>query len=1321
MSILNVSKRRTQKISDVRRAAIEALEQRQLLTVTPAIMLLGDATALSGGATITDWPAGVALQLQTVRDVSLSTDLPSDGSTFVSPSTPNNVRFSWNFGDTAMATESDYMSGPRQSQNVLTGFNAAHIYDAAGTYTVTLTCVDQAGNSTSTSITVNVDSTQGTASTAPLSSEPVSFGPSTSNTSDTTDHILYVDNNATTISAEGGATVAGTSPIVVVTGGVVTNGPFTSFSQAATAIATSPYLSGAQIRFRAGDTFSITSLGTPLSNTNLLIGSYDPTNSGAPLTSQAIFDGASKSDSAFSPTSSAANWTIQDIKFENLNDALAPQGMNITIRDCNFSEMENDIVTSLSAPFPLDGVLVQGCVDTTPASDFSNYVIYGEGSDWVVINNTFTGGSNPTGDQPYIRFDSSAWVNHGVAFEDNTVNDHYGEKSTDLTVKGEYNFVYIASNNFLEGHINVGNGAGFSTTTTSSSDAAVVTADEPQDNYVLSGGTYTIYGPSENGSHSNVADLNWAVMDGNRVVGSYIQGDGGDTNHFMVRNNVVERYSTDAGTNNMTDEAYSFVTRFTNLAGTNISYGDLELINNTGYSTYSSNSGAVFDLQQTYLFNVVFANNLAVDPDATGTSSYVDFRTAPGTTYTTISGNDWFDPSGAGTTNEFELWIPGGAQTNISFNTWNSTTGSSPSDTYAKGHDTANNASIIADSTYTSDTASLVASGATVASVDDSASYDFYGNPRPSTGSWVAGAVEGLSSLTLTGTATNDTIYLKKDSGSNSVDVWQNTSTSGSPTAVYSLSTISQIIIDGSTGGEAVTVDWSGGIPLPTGGLSINGATSTTNTLLVIATTGNDTVTSTSSQLTLNGIATSFSNQSSVLLNPDGGTDSITVSSGSLKIPANPVGGGIVTDNLSVLSVSSGATLSVANPTTNHSDRTVLLVTSLSVASGADLDMGGNDMIDRGADTAAGFTGGFGSSSSDQYPGVSGSGWSTAWSSSSAGDTINTATVASSSPLNSGGNYFSYSDTSTAANGLAGIGRAYSTSGFGVDTGAGYTITFDYRLDAGLSNFTSINDRIAIFGDSAQNFGTQNGNTWVASVYGATDGALAAKDWGFENSDKMADGDQTFVDTGMPLVQGTVYHFVINVNPSALTYTATLSNGTSVYDSGQLGFRTNTVFSSSTPTYVNFTDRHALSSTTTSWSLDSITVSDQARIANSLLASGYNSGGWNGSGISSSAAASDPSHVTALGEVSNSVATGALYSTFDGQTVFATDVLIKFTYDGDANLDGVVNASDYTLTDTGFNLGLSGWYNGDYNYDGSINASDYTLIDNGDSGQGAPL
>ncbi len=115
------------------------------------------------------------------------------------------------------------------------------------------------------------------------------------------------------------------------------------------------------------------------------------------------------------------------------------------------------------------------------------------------------------------------------------------------------------------------------------------------------------------------------------------------------------------------------------------------------------------------------------------------------------------------------------------------------------------------------------------------------------------------------------------------------------------------------------------------------------------------------------------------------------------------------------------------------------------------------------------------------------------------------------------------------------------------------------------------------------------------------------------------------------------------------------------------------------------------------------------------VAQGFNGGAWNGSGgITSSAAASDPAHLTAVGVIQNVAADGVtpLYPSFDGQPVGPADVLVRLTLYGDTNLDGVVNAADYLRVDAGYVGHLTGWANGDFNYDGVVDGSDYTLMDN---------
>jgi autotransporter-associated beta strand protein len=103
-----------------------------------------------------------------------------------------------------------------------------------------------------------------------------------------------------------------------------------------------------------------------------------------------------------------------------------------------------------------------------------------------------------------------------------------------------------------------------------------------------------------------------------------------------------------------------------------------------------------------------------------------------------------------------------------------------------------------------------------------------------------------------------------------------------------------------------------------------------------------------------------------------------------------------------------------------------------------------------------------------------------------------------------------------------------------------------------------------------------------------------------------------------------------------------------------------------------------------------------------LLASiqnGYDQGRWDGAGIRSSAVVPG----AALALYDNSIDT---QSTLDGIAVGAKSILIKYTWLGDANGDGVVNDSDLAMMQAGGTT----WQQGDFNYDGKVNADDYAFF-----------
>jgi hypothetical protein len=131
-----------------------------------------------------------------------------------------------------------------------------------------------------------------------------------------------------------------------------------------------------------------------------------------------------------------------------------------------------------------------------------------------------------------------------------------------------------------------------------------------------------------------------------------------------------------------------------------------------------------------------------------------------------------------------------------------------------------------------------------------------------------------------------------------------------------------------------------------------------------------------------------------------------------------------------------------------------------------------------------------------------------------------------------------------------------------------------------------------------------------------------------------------------------------------------------------------------------------------------------AQISNQIKAARNGAGGlWTGRGIGSSAAEEDARRMSGLGVMLNNggLPGEPIHRLFGSQRVDANSILVRSTWNGDANLDGVVNADDYFQIDSGFISQKGGWYNGDFNYDGAVNADDYFLIDGAFVGQSGPL
>jgi autotransporter-associated beta strand protein len=105
------------------------------------------------------------------------------------------------------------------------------------------------------------------------------------------------------------------------------------------------------------------------------------------------------------------------------------------------------------------------------------------------------------------------------------------------------------------------------------------------------------------------------------------------------------------------------------------------------------------------------------------------------------------------------------------------------------------------------------------------------------------------------------------------------------------------------------------------------------------------------------------------------------------------------------------------------------------------------------------------------------------------------------------------------------------------------------------------------------------------------------------------------------------------------------------------------------------------------------------------IADGYASGSWTGHGIISSAAQfNSASYGIGYADAADPGNPAGLSS---GQ------IEIMYTLLGDANLDGVVNGTDFNLMATNFNQSVTaGWDKGDFNYDGTVNGDDFVLLAN---------
>ncbi|HSU66182.1 MAG TPA: DUF4082 domain-containing protein [Tepidisphaeraceae bacterium] len=305
--------------------------------------------------------------------------------------TPLTATYTWNFGD------------PSGSYNTLTGWNAGHVYDSPGTYTVSLTVTNDQGLSSTASTQVTVQNNNRT--------------------------VLYVDTN-------GSDNNSGLSP----------NQPVASYGRVQQLL--SQYgNSNVSVLFDRGETFNFPN-SIDVSGSNETFGAYG--SGAAPV--MMVVPGPGGGIFSLDPTASQIvieNLTFDSVYTASINNApdisatgVFAGGQNVTIRNNTFLNMEDAVdcyrgptgllVQNNSAPLitGLRGYFVwmngsEGVVlGNTVANSTRQHVMrssYTSTSDWLIAGNNFTSNANPADPGEFVKTTINIRAGDHVYITNNTL------------------------------------------------------------------------------------------------------------------------------------------------------------------------------------------------------------------------------------------------------------------------------------------------------------------------------------------------------------------------------------------------------------------------------------------------------------------------------------------------------------------------------------------------------------------------------------------------------------------------------------------------------------------------------------------------------------------------------------------------------------------------------------------------------------------------------------------------------------------------------------------------------------------------------------
>jgi Ca2+-binding RTX toxin-like protein len=412
------------------------------------------------------------------------------------------ARWQWDFGD------------PGSRFNQLEGWNAAHVYNRPGTYTIRLTITNENGKSNSVSTTVRV-----------------------------------VEDNRRTIYVDA---VAGRDS----NSGLSENSAVRSVSRIA-------QLAGSHTRilFKRGQkhTFDRT-LNLPYQD--VLVGTYG--SGERPILWRLRGNGVS----TLATYSNSNQVTFQDLVFDspyvvqgnkapNIGvDGIYPRGVNMTIRGCEFRNLD-DAINSNGQP---RGLLVQD--NTAPlATGLRNYFVWSEGSDHVYLGNS---AANSTREHN-VR--ASGTTRMLVAYNNFTNLDRSSVDGPD----------------YSKGTVEVHKGS-----------FAYVWRNELHDGALRSGPRGADYEP-------NTVKTEWVVFDSNELYEHNITIKIG-THHLIARNNVIR-----------TNTSSAFSVETTDPWGRTVS--DISIVNNTGITTEAVAKFLNLPGAASSRGAITFKNNLWVAPN----------------------------------------------------------------------------------------------------------------------------------------------------------------------------------------------------------------------------------------------------------------------------------------------------------------------------------------------------------------------------------------------------------------------------------------------------------------------------------------------------------------------------------------------------------------------------------------------------------------------------------------------------------------------------------------------------------------------------------